>query len=173
MADGATSISRSLLGKNRRSNFTEEGTQALAESALQKSATELAIFSVVPDVAVMAVSKTNKHVAPIKGFNSIQAIPKECDITFRVANPQSLPANATLKWTVRNHGQEAAAENDLGHVAGHGLEVTRGSSYNGDHSMDLSVFVGGKPVGRRRIFVKIRGQAIAPRNKKSGRRFSR
>ena len=152
---------------------TEEGTQALAESALQKSATALAIFSVVPDVMVTAVSKTNKHVAPIKGFNSIQAIPKECDITFRVANPQSLPANATLKWTVRNHGQEAAAENDLGHVAGHGLEVTRGSSYNGDHSMDLSVFVGGKPVGRRRIFVKIRGQAIAPRHKKSGRRFSR
>ena len=152
---------------------TEEGTQALAESALQKSASALAVFSFVPDVAVTAVSKTNKHVAPIVGFNSIQAIPKECDITFTVVNPHSLPAGATLKWTVRNHGPEAAAENDLGHVAGHGLEVTRGSKYNGDHSMDLSVFVGGKPIGRRRIFVKIRGQAIAPRRKKSGRQFIR
>ena len=152
---------------------TEEGTQALAESALQNSKTALAVFSFMPDVTVTAVSKTNKHVAPIKGFNAIQSIPKECDITFRVANPQLLPAGATLKWTVRNHGPEAAAENDLGHVAGHALEVTRGSTYNGDHSMDLSVFVGGKPVGRRRIFVKIRGQAIAPRHKKRVRQFPR
>ena len=83
-----------------------ESSQALAQSALQKSATALAVFLFVPDVAVTVVSKINKHMAPIEGFNSIQAIPKECVITFRVANPQSLPAGATLKWTVRNHGPE-------------------------------------------------------------------
>lgn len=137
---------------------TEEGTQALAESRA------LAVYNYTPDVFVRAVPRTNKDVKAITGVNQIRPVPKDCDISFQVARPDLLPVGATLRWTVRNHGREAAEENDLGHMAGNNTSVERHTAYNGDHSMDLTVFLAGRPVGRRRISVKVRGPAIPPRN---------
>jgi hypothetical protein len=137
---------------------TEEGTQALAKSQA------IAVYAYTPDILVTATPRDNRDVNPIQGLNEIRPVPKDCDINFTIARPDLLPAGCTLKWTVRNHGREAAMENDMGHVAGTGTSVERHTAYNGDHAMDLTIFLGGRPVGRRRITVKVRGPAIPPRN---------
>lgn len=137
---------------------TKEGTQALAKSQA------IAIYAYTPDVGVTATPRHNRFVSPIQGLNEIGPVPKDCDINFSIARPDLLPSACTLKWTVRNHGREAAMENDMGHVARKGTSVERHTAYNGDHAMDLTVFLGGRPVGRRRILVKVRGHAIPPRN---------
>lgn len=137
---------------------TEEGTQALAKSQA------MAVYAYTPDIVVTATPRNNRDVKPIQGLNEIRPVPKDCDIKFAIARPDLLPDGCTLKWTVRNHGREAALENDMGHVAGTGTSVERHTAYNGDHAMDLTIFLGGRPVGRRRIDVKVRGAAIPPRN---------
>lgn len=137
---------------------TEEGTQALAKSQA------IAVYAYTPDIIVTATSRDNRNVKPIQGLNEIRPVPKDCDINFTIARPELLPPGCTLKWTVRNHGREAAMENDMGHVAGTGTSVERHTAYNGDHAMDLTIFLGGRPVGRRRVTVKVRGPAIPPRN---------
>lgn len=137
---------------------TEEGTQMLAKSQA------IAVYAYTPDIVVTATPRDNREVKPIQGLNEIRPVPKECDINFTIAKPELLPAGCILKWTVRNHGREAAMENDMGHVAGTGLSVERHTAYNGDHTMDLTIFLGGRPVGRRRIVVKVRGPAMPPRN---------
>ncbi|MCE6074260.1 CBASS cGAMP synthase [Agrobacterium vitis] len=137
---------------------TEEGMQALAKSQA------IAVYAYAPDIVITATPRNNRDVKPIQGFNEIRPVPKDCDINFTIARPDLLPAGCTLKWTVRNHGREAAMENDMGHVAGTGISVERHTAYNGDHAMDLTIFLDGRPVGRRRITVKVRGPAIPPRN---------
>ena len=137
---------------------TEEGTQALAKSQA------IVVYAFTPDIIVTATPRENRDVKPIEGLNEIRPVPKDCDLNFTIARPDLLPAGCTLKWTVRNHGREAAMENDMGHVAGTGTSVERHTAYNGDHAMDLTIFLGGHPVGRRRISVKVRGPAIPPRN---------
>jgi hypothetical protein len=137
---------------------TEEGTQALAKSQA------IAVYAYIPDIIVTATPRDNRDVKPIQGLNEIRPVPKDCDISFTIARPDLLPAGCTLKWTVRNHGPEAAMENDMGHVAGTGTSVERQTAYNGDHAMDVTIFLGGRPVGRRRISVRVRGAAIPPRN---------
>ncbi len=137
---------------------TEEGAQALAKSQA------IALYDYTPDIVVTATPRDNRDIRPFQGLNEIRPVPKNCDIKFTIAAPELLPAGCTLKWTVRNHGREAAMENDMGHVAGTGTSVERHTAYNGDHAMDLTIFLGGLPVGRRRIIVKVRGPAIPPRN---------
>ncbi len=137
---------------------TEEGILALANGQA------IAVYAHTPDIVVTATPRNNRDIKPIQGLNEIRPVPKDCDINFTIARPDLLPAGCTLKWTVRNHGQEAAMENDLGHVAGTGTSIERHTAYNGDHAMDLTIFLGGRPIGRRRITVKVRGAAIPPRN---------
>ena len=143
---------------------TEDGTQMLAKSLLP------AVFRYTPDVAVEAIPRDNQAVV-FRGVNEIKPVPKNCDITFRILKPETLPLGARVKWTVRNRGKEAEDVNDMGDVAGHGHEVERYTGYNGDHAMDLTVFLNGDPVGRRRITVKVRGQAVAPRQLPGRRAF--
>lgn len=56
-------------------------------------------------------------------------------------------------------------ENDLGHRAGNQIETIEHSAYNGDHAMDLTVYLGSQVIGRRRVWVRIRGVAMPARNK--------
>jgi hypothetical protein len=123
-----------------------------------------------PQVEVLAVPRNNQH-RGWTGLNEIPQIPKGCDITFRLRNADQLPRGATLRWTVRNRGDEAGSLNDLGHSAGDGIEIVEQSSYNGDHAMDLTVYLGSQIIGRRRIAIKIRGMAIPLRNPPRRRYF--
>lgn len=130
----------------------------------------VAIYRFDPQVEVLAIPKHNKD-RHWRGLNELPPIPKDCDITFTLTNRAQLPAGAHVRWTVRNRGEEAGRLNDLGHIAGTDTTVSRLSAYNGDHAMDLTVYLGNQVIGRRRIWVKIRGVAMPARNPKRRRYF--
>jgi len=125
--------------------------------------TAIALYGFDPRVEIVAVPRSNKNLS-WGGTNQIKSLPKDCDISFRLANAYQLPPGATIKWTVRNKGDEAADKNDLGHVAGNTDTVERHTEYNGDHAMDVSVFLGSQLIGRRRIAVTVNGPAAPARN---------
>jgi hypothetical protein len=65
---------------------------------------------------------------------------------------------------VRNAGEEAESENDLGHFVGVGIRATEHSAYAGRHYMDVAVKLNGRLIGRRRVPVTISGMALPKRN---------
>jgi hypothetical protein len=137
---------------------------------LESKGNEVAVYQFDPEVEVLAIPKLNKN-HHWRGVNGLQPIPKDCEITFTLKNLSQLPAGARVRWTVRNRGDEASRLNDLGHIAGTNAKVTRNSAYNGDHAMDLTVYLGNQVIGRRRIWIKIRGPAMPARNPKRRRYF--
>lgn len=143
-----------------------EDNDEIAEAESHRNA--VAIYRFDPQVEVQAIPKLNKD-RQWRGLNELPPIPKDCDITFTLANRAQLPAGAHIRWTVRNRGEEAGRLNDMGHIAGTDVSVTRHSAYNGDHAMDLTVYLGNQVIGRRRISVKIRGPALPARNPKRRR----
>ncbi len=143
-----------------------EDNDEVAEAEPQRNG--VAIYRFDPQVEVQAIPRLNKD-RQWRGLNELPPIPKDCDITFTLANRAQLPAGAHIRWTVRNRGEEAGRLNDMGHIAGIDVSVTRHSAYNGDHAMDLTVYLGNQVIGRRRIWVRIRGVAIPARNPKRRR----
>ena len=137
----------------------EDNEEMVAEKAETTNA--LVPFQFDPQIAIVATPKKNSHVS-WKGLNELQPIPKDCDIAFSLQNAP--PPGSRLRWTVRNRGDEAAGENDLGHHAGDEATITEHSAYNGDHAMDLTVLLGNQVIGRRRVWIKVRGIAVPPRN---------
>lgn len=116
-----------------------------------------------PQVAIQA--RPNRPGARIyQGINEIGPIPKDCEITFKLMNEHELPLGATLRWTARNQGDEAEDVNDLGHEWGDERQVIEHSAYRGTHFMDVSVRLGDRIIGRRRMPVRITGLALPLRN---------
>jgi Adenylyl/Guanylyl and SMODS C-terminal sensor domain len=118
---------------------------------------------VIPDVRVVARPRSNSF-HTYEGVNRIGPIPKDCEITFEVANAWTLPSDMTVEWMVRNEGGEAEQVNDLGHPAGIGFSRTENSAYRGTHYMDCVFRRSGRMIGARRIPVQIAGTAMPPRN---------
>ena len=131
--------------------------------AVVKSATQLPVRYVPPEIRVSAVSRTNAA-GRFNGLNKIGPIPKDCDIYFEVTNPLSLPVGSQIFWMVRNEGREAENTNDLGHIAGRGLTADEHSAYRGTHYMDCVVKVAGQTVAMRRVPVTITGVTMPRRN---------
>lgn len=117
----------------------------------------------IPEVSVSALTQ-----GPLQrqytGRNQIGPIPKDCVISFDLANALQLPVGAVVTWTVRNAGEEAESENDLGHFVGEGLSAKEHSAYAGRHYMDVAVKLNGRLIGRRRLPVTITGMALPKRN---------
>ncbi|MFN5552807.1 MAG: nucleotide-binding domain-containing protein [Hyphomonadaceae bacterium] len=132
--------------------------------------TAVAAYRFDPQVEVVAIPRQNKD-RSWRGLNELPKIPKDCEIAFTLTNRSQLPAGAHVRWTVRNRGEEAGHQNDLGHIAGTDTTVSRHSAYNGDHAMDLTVYFGDRVIGRRRIWVRIQGVAMPARNPKRRRYF--
>lgn len=140
----------------------EDNAEELAK--VDEGRNALALYRFDPEIEVEATPRANAH-RSWRGLNEIVAIPKDCSIRFTLVNAERLPQGATLRWTVRNKGEEAMRENDLGHRAGNQIETIEHSAYNGDHAMDLTVYLGSQVIGRRRVWVRIRGVAMPARNK--------
>jgi hypothetical protein len=117
----------------------------------------------VPDINVHAVGKKNANFQS-DGKNGIGPIPKDCKITFEIADPSKLWPNTSIDWMVRNEGDEAEMVNDLGHRAGSGLKASRDSAYIGTHYMDCVLRQNGRIYGVRRVPVRITGVSLPPRN---------
>jgi hypothetical protein len=115
-----------------------------------------------PQVAIEARPKRGPRT--FQGVNEIGPIPKDCEITFTLMNEHELPFGAMVSWTVRNQGEEAEDENDLGHNWNDARSVIEHSAYRGTQFMDVTARLNGRIIGRRRIPVKITGLALPLRN---------
>jgi hypothetical protein len=122
---------------------------------------------IMPNVLVTAISRTNKSARPYTGQNKIGPIPKDCDITFEIANFNQMPLGCRIIWIVRNEGREAELVNDLGHSGQSGPTAHEHSAYKGTHYMDCVVKLNGRTVAMRRVPVTIMGLAMPPRNPRS------
>ncbi len=120
-----------------------------------------------PQVVIRAVSIKNPNVS-VQGLNQIGPIPKNCAITFRIANTNDIHPDWKVQWIVRNEGEEADFESDLGHNAGNGYSSTEEfSAFKGVHYMDVTISSPeGLVMGFRRIPVEISGNFVPPRNQK-------
>lgn len=140
----------------------EDNPEQIVEKADNRNA--IILYQFDPQIKVVAKARQNAA-HQWTGVNELPPIPKDCNMTFTLVNAHELPAGAQLRWTVRNRGDEANDTNDLGHVSAAREQVTEHSAYNGEHAMDLAVYLGTQVIGRRRIKVKVRGAPIPPRNK--------
>lgn len=147
--------------------FPVPGDNEVLEELAKSSSRALVAPAFIPEVAVRAVTGGILRQS-YSGQNSIGPIPKDCTVTFTLANAYALPTGAVVTWTVRNEGDEAEFVNDLGHVAGVGESVSRQSAYTGVHHMDVSVKLNGRLIGRRRIPVDIQGAAPLLTRRKQG-----
>lgn len=134
--------------------------------------TALMTYAFDPQIRVRAVSKDNANYVK-EGVNSLPTIVKNCSIHFELLNVNQLPQGSALRWTVRNRGHEAWNKNDIGHYSGDAHVSDEHSAYNGNHAMDLTVYQYGRIIGRRRIEIVVRGQAMPPRNLPNKRIFRR
>lgn len=137
--------------------FPEERTQS--ESTKVENGA-VSVYRCDPDIAVAATAGNRRW----SGFNKIGPIPRGCELSFSIAEPEKLPEGCQVFWTVRNEGSEAESVNDVGHVAGTGIRNTESSAYKGDHFMDVVVRLNGRQVGRRRVKVHVSGLGIPLRN---------
>lgn len=134
-------------------------------SALQRGAgpaTALVAYQFDPEIFVRAVSKDNSSYVR-EGVNCLPRIVKNCSISFTLSNFDALPPGATVRWTVRNRGEDAWTKNDVGHVTYGNHRNEERSAYNGTHAMDVAVFHLGRIIGRRRIEIDVRGGFMPPR----------
>jgi len=118
---------------------------------------------VTPEIEVWATAQDNPNMT-WSGRNQISGIPKNCDIYFRIVNTSVIPYGSEINWMVRNQGGEAENINDLGHIAGTGLNAKERSAYVGTHFMDCLVKQYGRVIGLRRVPVTITGKQVPRRN---------
>ncbi|MBP3985572.1 hypothetical protein J5837_14255 [Pseudoxanthomonas helianthi] len=86
-------------------------------------------------------------------------------LRFRLTNRQYLPRDAVIRWVVRNLGQDAYDENDLGHSnLDDGTYHDEHAEYHGRHFMDCEVRVDGRIHALTRIPVAITRTELPPRH---------
>ncbi len=98
--------------------------------------------------------------------NEVPGVAKDCLLTFTIINPHVVPEFATVEWTVRNEGQEADQQSDLGHrrVGMRLLSAEEHTAYAGRHFMDCVVRLNGQVYAVRRVPVTIRDVQHVARN---------
>ncbi|WP_417808352.1 nucleotide-binding domain-containing protein [Thioclava sp.] len=74
-----------------------------------------------PDVAVTAIAGNRRW----SGFNEIGPIPRGCELSFAIAEPEKLLEGCQVTWMVRNDGAEAESVNDLGTSQGQVFETQK------------------------------------------------
>lgn len=86
-------------------------------------------------------------------------------LRFSVTNRHLLPMGADVRWVVRNVGQDAYEENDLGHSAiDNGTFHDEHAVYHGRHFMDCEVRINGRMYALTRIPVAITRTQMPPRH---------
>lgn len=123
--------------------------------------------------AVMPLPEIQIQVYPPKAStpsvshrNDVPSVAKGCKLVFTILNPHVVPDFATVEWTVRNEGEEADAQSDLGHrrIGMRLLSADEHTAYAGRHFMDCVVRVGGQIYAVRRVTVNIRDMPHPVRN---------
>lgn len=122
------------------------------------------VVAFIPEIEVAIKLPTGKS---YKSMNRAIAVPKGSTLDFLVVNAHAAPANSLIKWVVRNEGQVAEEENDLGHFAAFGpSHHGEKADYRGSHFMDVTVIEDGQVVGLRRVPVSILDNSLRNRSKR-------
>lgn len=87
-------------------------------------------------------------------------------LRFRITNPDVLPPRTQIRWVVRNVGEHAYRENDLGHSARDtgALEHEEHAAYLGRHFMDCEIYQAGRIRSITRVPVHVAAQPIPARH---------
>jgi len=119
----------------------------------------------LPDIQIDVYGRNpRRHIGTFK--NHVPSVVKDCDLEFRITNPQIVPDFAVVEWTVRNSDHEADEVGDLGHRRGGIRQLTaeEHTRYAGRHYMDCVIRVHGSVYAVRRVPVTIRDVALPARN---------
>lgn len=119
----------------------------------------------LPEIDI-SVFSSNPHTFLSKYRNEVSGVAKGCELVFTIVNPHVVPDYATVEWTVRNEGQEADAQSDLGHrrIGVRMLSATENTAYSGRHFMDCVIRLNSQVYAVRRVPVNIRDIPHAVRN---------
>lgn len=119
----------------------------------------------LPEIDV-SVFSPNPRTFVSKHRNEVSGVTKGCELVFTIVNPHVVPDYATVEWTVRNEGEEADAQSDLGHrrIGVRMMSVTETTVYSGRHFMDCIIRLHGQVYAVRRVAVNIRDKPLAARN---------
>lgn len=111
---------------------------------------------ILPEIEIEVYAKNPKRLLS-RHRNNVPAVPKDCELEFRIINPQIVPPFALIEWTVRNTDIEADALGDLGHrrAAVGMLSAKERTAYSGRHYMDCIVRVNGAVYAVRRVPVTV------------------
>lgn len=123
-----------------------------------------AILVPTPHIAVEVFSDRGQRLRQFEGEAEFVRIGET--IRFRITNPGVLPPGARIRWVVRNVGDHAYDENDLGHStfdAG-ALVHEEHAAYRGRHFMDCEVYQGGHIRSITRVPVHIAAQPMPARH---------
>ncbi len=117
--DEFVKIAEAACAANTEIDAADQWTKAFAHffpmpdatpsTILAKSASLVPVAQ--PEIMVNAIARNNHHLK-YSGINKIGPIPKDCNITFKLANPDRFPAGTTIEWVVRNEGGQAENINE-------------------------------------------------------------
>lgn len=119
----------------------------------------------LPEIEVEVYSRNPKRFLA-KYVNEVPNVAKDCDLVFKITNPQVVPEYATIEWTVRNDGEESDYLGDLGHrqIGIRMLQANEHTAYSGRHHMDCIIRLNGQIYSVRRVSVSVRDVNYPPRN---------
>lgn len=134
--------------------------EGLAEENLMKGMVVLA-----PEIQV-DISGTEGGPVVRRYKGEVDFVRRDEWLRFRILNPDVLPPQATVRWVVRNVGDDAYRANDLGHSARDLGELVHDerAAYHGRHFMDCEVRVGGRLRSITRVPVVVSPVANVPRH---------
>jgi hypothetical protein len=124
---------------------------------------------VVPTPNIRIDVSETKGGSPVRRFeNQVDLARLNEHLRFRITNPEVLPTGAKIRWVVRNVGDHAFRENDLGHsAADDGTYVhDETAAYQGRHFMDCEVRFAGQLRSITRVPVLITSMTVPPRHPK-------
>jgi hypothetical protein len=130
--------------------FPLPDTEGLVEADAQQSA-----MVATPTIAIDVYEADGRRARSYEGEVDFARIGQT--LKFRITNPRILSAGSTIRWVVRNTGDHAYSENDLGHswMDQGELERTEHVAYSGLHFMDCEIRVGGRIRSISRIPVTV------------------
>lgn len=115
--------------------------------------TNLPALTTVPSINIRKTDRDNRFLEDssaeiIYGFLGEH-------LAFSITNSASYPANATVKWMVRNKEKEASLANDLGHLRAFKLNdvCEEHCGYRGTHYMECIIEGNGQILGAK--FIKV------------------
>jgi hypothetical protein len=119
----------------------------------------------LPEIDIEVFARNPKSFL-VRHRNEVPQVAKDRNLIFKIVNPHVVPEFATVEWTVRNEGNEADLQSDLGHrrLGIKLLTAEEHTAYAGRHFMDCVIRLNGQVYAVRRVSVTVLDHKPQPRN---------